>query len=243
MTTILTGVLLISLLLSGCGSKVPELSEEESMLISEYATGMLLRYDTKHQSRLVDTKKIEQERKEEEAKKQAIEEKRKAEEQNKADKEAQQQASESAQTVVPEQTYASISEFLGISEIGIQYAGYEVCEKYPQDNISFAVNAAQGKSLLVIKFNAANLTEQDITLDIFSRDLKGRVAINGEETVRILTTMLLEDMSTYQDLILAGETKELILVIETNTERLQNLSTAILTLQKQDASMDIDLLQ
>lgn len=47
-----------SLLMTGCGA-MPDLTQEETELISEYAVGVLLKYDKSHGSRLVDTSAYE----------------------------------------------------------------------------------------------------------------------------------------------------------------------------------------
>ena len=43
-----------TVMLAGCGA-MPDLTQEETQLISEYAVGVLLKYDTSNSRRLVDT--------------------------------------------------------------------------------------------------------------------------------------------------------------------------------------------
>ena len=54
-----------ALLMTGCGD-MPDLTQDETELISEYAVGVLLKYDTGHGRRLVDTSGYEEPVEEEE---------------------------------------------------------------------------------------------------------------------------------------------------------------------------------
>ena len=47
--------------MTGCGSIMPDLTEEETEIISEYASGVLLKYDRVHRSRLMDLSEYEEE--------------------------------------------------------------------------------------------------------------------------------------------------------------------------------------
>jgi uncharacterized protein YceK len=59
-----TGIFLCSVaaavLMTGCGA-MPDLTQEETDLISEYAVGVLLKYDANNSSRLVDTSAYDEE--------------------------------------------------------------------------------------------------------------------------------------------------------------------------------------
>ena len=45
--------------MTGCGSIMPDLTEEETEIISEYASGVLLKYDRVYRSRLMDMSEYE----------------------------------------------------------------------------------------------------------------------------------------------------------------------------------------
>ena len=51
-------ILTLSICLMGCGNAMPAMTEEQSDAISEYATSLLLKYDTEDHSRLVDAQAI-----------------------------------------------------------------------------------------------------------------------------------------------------------------------------------------
>ena len=50
-----------AILMTGCGSVMPDLTEEETEIISEYAAGVLLKYDRVHGGRLMSEAEYEME--------------------------------------------------------------------------------------------------------------------------------------------------------------------------------------
>lgn len=47
-------IISLLLLLAGCGNHIPEMTKEQSAQISEYAAGLLLKYDKGNVNRLTD---------------------------------------------------------------------------------------------------------------------------------------------------------------------------------------------
>lgn len=47
-------IISLLLLLAGCGNHIPEMTKEQSAQISEYAAGLLLKYDEGNVNRLTD---------------------------------------------------------------------------------------------------------------------------------------------------------------------------------------------
>lgn len=225
---------------SGCGAKMPELTQEETNLISEYAVGILLKYDKDHTNRLVNTEGYE------EALAKEQEEMAKAE----AEKEESGEEAEETQVVdVSEDeeeasTPSTIEEYYGIPDITFQYNGYELDQNYPpstgENDMFFAMDATTGMQLLVLKFTAYNTSGADQTLDMLSHGARFRVSLNGEPSKGALATMLLNDMQTFKDVIPAGSSTELVSIVEipqsVSVETIEfilrgNEENAVLTLQ------------
>ena len=163
--------------MTGCGSIMPDLTEEETEIISEYASGVLLKYDRVYRSRLMDMSEYE----EEENKKAEREAARAAERERQEAAEAEESASEEESTsngtkVIDasqdEETPAppaTIEEYYGIENFTFQYSGYELVESYPsntEEEIFFAMDATEGTQLLVLKFTVSNAgaAEQEIDM-------------------------------------------------------------------------------
>jgi hypothetical protein len=212
-----TGIFLCSVaaavLMTGCGA-MPDLTQEETDLISEYAVGVLLKYDTHNGSRLVDTSAYDEEPVVEEEPEEEIAET--VEEQPEID------AADTAEVIDVSQdevsTVATIEEYYGIQDISFQYEGYEVTKTYPslenEADVFFAMEASEGTDLLVVKFTASNTSGSDVALNMIERGARFRIAVNDESSRGALTTMLLNDMQTYDDVIPAGSQTELVSIIE-----------------------------
>lgn len=231
--------------LTGCGARIPDMTQEEEHMIGEYAATLLLKYDANSRSRLVSREEVEAE----ELKQAELEEKKKAEE---AAKQAQEEMEQADQVQTAETTQQSSANAIGRPEeffelpdgIVISYKEYEVCGSYPQgDETSayFALDAAEGKRLVVLKFNMENQSQSEQRIDILSQNAVIRVTANGSYSRNVLTTMLMDDMSTYVGDIPAGETVELVLVAELDNDVANNISTLMLNLKNESKTCTIQL--
>lgn len=211
--TFLCGILLAALL-TGCGSTMPDLTQEETDLISEYAVGILLKYDTRHGSRLVDTTAYEEALNEADEVPEVT-----PEEEPEQDKPADDtEVIDVSQDVEPVAAPATIEEYYGIEGITFQYLGYDLTPSYPPstggEDLFFAMDATEGTQLLVLRFSATNVSSVDQTLNMLGYGARFRVSINGEAGQSVLTTMLLDDMQSYNDVIPAGYSVELVSIVE-----------------------------
>lgn len=204
----------VSFLLSGCGA-MPELTEEENEIITEYAVGLLLKYDKYYNSRLVDLSAYEEQ--------QDIEQ-NEPEESNVPEEEPMPEdndvLSQSDPEVVDVSEQAStIEEFYGIEGFSFQYTGCDLKSEYPDmsENSAdayFAVQATPGTQLLILKFQVNNYSGSDRELDMSSYGLRTRVAVNGESSQNTLSTMLLNDLRTYKGVVGENGSTELVAIIE-----------------------------
>lgn len=211
----LLGSMAAALLMTGCGA-MPNLTQDETDLISEYAVGVLLKYDTAHGRRLVDTldyEPAEEEPKQEEPVEEPIEE-----------KEPEQETEEPVVVDVSqdeEQTQpaaASVEQYYGIPNIMITYQGCEMADSYPPagegETLFFSMDATPGNQLLVLKFNAQNLSGEDQALNMLGYGATFRVSVNGEPSKGALATMLVNDMQTYDSVIPASSSVDLVSIVE-----------------------------
>ncbi len=213
---LLISVLMV-LVLVGCGETYPELTEEESVLIGEYAATTLLKYDANNRSRLVDVAVIEEHDRKEQAKQEQV-------------------------ATTPEQTpegmkpvddtpvielgsgdnvannVVSIDACMAAPEgIDIVYTGYRFCDTYPDNDSAstyMTLDASAGKKLLVVEFEVSNTTDSKIGVDFFSKSSAFNVNAGSEKAIKSMTTMLLDDMSTYVGVIEAGKSRKLVLLFE-----------------------------
>lgn len=205
-----------SLLMTGCGA-MPDLTQEETELISEYAVGVLLKYDKSHGSRLVDTSaydKAEEEPALEELPSEPIPE----EEETEALPDTTEIMDVSQDEEGTEPQISSVEEYYGIPNVAIQYTGYELAASYPslseEEDLFFSMDATPGTQLLVLKFSALNTGNEDQSMNMLQYGARFRVSVNGEASKGALATMLLNDMQTYDGVIPAGSSVELVSIVE-----------------------------
>lgn len=205
----------ISFVLTGCGGAMPELTEEENEIITEYAVSLLLKYDKYYSSRLVDLSAYEEQQdieQNEPEENNALEDEPIPEDNN--------ELSESNTEVVDVIEEAStIEEFYGIEGFSFQYMGCDLKSEYPEmteneTEAYFAMQATPGMQLLVLKFQVNNLSGSDRELDMLSYDTKTRVTVNGESSKSTLSTMLLNDLHTYKGVVGENGSIELVAIVE-----------------------------
>lgn len=197
-------------LMTGCG-EMPNLTQEETELISEYAVGVLLKYDTAHGRRLVDTTGYVLEEEPEEPVEEPEEE-----EQPESEEPVVVDVSQDEEETQP--TASSVEQYYGIPNIMITYQGCEIADSYPPtgegDTLFFSMDATQGMQLLVLKFSAQNLSGEDQTLNMLGYGATFRVSVNGEPSKGALATMLVNDMQTYNSVIPANTSVDLVSIVE-----------------------------
>ena len=226
--------------MAACGSSMPELTEEQNKLIVEYAAGLLLKYDENNHGRIVEIEEVAE----------PVEEQEVPVEESVAEEPEVTEAPENQQTpdeVQMEEAIAerSIEEFYGIEGVTITYTGYEVKDTYPDttgEDLFFAMNASAGSKLLVFNFNVTNVVGQDLNLDMAAHDTKFKISINGESPKYILTTMLMNDLSSFIGTIPAGASENLVLVSEIPEEESDSVQTVALLMKNEleDAQLSLN---
>ncbi len=232
---LLAGTLLVSL--SGCGNTIPALSEEQEALVVEYASTAVLKHDANYQGKLVDLSMLsnEEETPEEETTQEPVEE---------ADipKEPEQMQEPQQDVLSAEQAEAEIQadaeQILGLQDVSLTYSGYEVDEFYPKNGneIYFVMNATPGNNLLVVKFTLRNLLNEEQNIQIQPGTVRVKIIMNGEEK-NALTTMLLNDLATYQGTLGPNEETELVVVGEYPVEDLQVIDSLSVKLKNESGEV------
>lgn len=228
--------IVLSLALTGCGAlvQIPEMSEKEEELITEYAAGLMIKYDTRFgKSNLLDEEELEDAlnkeklaREKERAYKKAAEEylekknaAKKESEKNKADSEASQNNSssdsdnQSGEGTSMNPTIDDIASFYGIDGFDVRYTGYELCKSY-SDSVLMDVDADPGKQLLVLEFDVSNVTSEVQNFDMFYKTPGFSVNIDGGSKIKSQGTLMFDDMSAYVGEIGPGASQSMVLIFE-----------------------------
>lgn len=223
--------------LSACGENViPEMTDEELQAVGEYAAITLMKYDANHRSRLVDISQLEEE-KEPVVPMPTTEPVEKEEGMKPVDDTPVENRTE-------QENVYSMEEVLGLPDgVAVSFVGHEFCKKYAEDgeNDYFAITPSVGKKLLVLKFSLNNTTGQERYVDLLSAGCVSKITVNGDYTRRALTTMLPNDLSTYTETIAAESSREVVLLIEVEEDRVENLSSIVLNLKNESKTYTIQL--
>lgn len=208
--------------LTGCGSSIPEMTEEQNQIVTEYAAGLLLKYDKNYQSMLVDTTLIEETILEEPIKEEDV------------SLENNDSVISENEAVIENIEPVDMAQFLGLDGITIDYTGFLVCDSYPgelDEELFLAMDAADNYKLVVFMFDVTNLLAEEKFVDLLTLDTRYRFYLNEGRQNNALTTMLPDDLATFKDILQPNETKKLVLVIEVGPEIAENITDISLVIK------------
>jgi hypothetical protein len=246
----LIGVLaLTSILVTGCGiDAMPDLTAEESSIISEYAAGLLLKYSPNYDYRIVDD--VESLSSATDA--QEVSEITESTESPETETETMTEEETSEATVGNGDSKQSSEEFeavstdtdlasvIGISDVSIKYDSYEICDSYPKDTTGFSVTASQGYKLLVVHFNIVNNTGSDYTLDLIDSNIKSKASYNENRSANGLSTLITNDLMSYYDTI-STEPVDAVILFQISEESANSLNNLSIKLSATNGSFDLNI--
>ena len=228
-----------TLLFAGCGSTLPDMTDDQVNAVGEYAAMTLLKYDANSKSRLVDVSLLTEPE---------VQETIPVVPQPEITQPEQPEDTE--QTVIDrtegqdEAVSASLEEFLALPEgLLLTYSGDEVTQSYQEEgDLYFALEASAGKQLLILKFDMVNQSGADQEIRFIDQQNSYRVTVNEDYTRTALTTMLDNDMATFMGNIRAGESRTLVLLYEIDLDKLQQVDSLTIKFKNRETSYTSDVL-
>ena len=112
---------------------------------------------------------------------------------------------------------STVTEALDLGVISADYKGSSLCTTYEKSD-SFAVDAQPGKQLLVLNIMLTNTSDKNLHIDILAMTPTFQVILNDGQSAKAQTTILPNDLSTYQGDILPGAANETVLLFEVPQE-------------------------
>lgn len=239
------GVLAISAcMLTGCIDSMPDMTEEQSELVAEYAADMLLKYSPNYHYRIADEEEVASA----EAEMETSQEEETTQEESQPSQDLSQTGSGEtvsvgAETSVEDGSEYDLAAFFGMNQFSIMYASCEVTDAYPnaESGVGFSVTAPQGYNLLVLHFDVENLGEEAAQCDLFDQISKVTVNVNDAGYVQALSTLLTNDLTTYMEDIPAGEVADAVVVVPVEQTDLDEIQTAVMQITTQDSVVNISL--
>ena len=239
------GVLAVSAcMLTGCIDSMPDMTEEQSELVAEYAADMLLKYSPNYHYRIADEEEVASA----EAEMETSQEEETMQEESQPSQDLSQTGSGEtvsvgAETSVEDGSEYDLAAFFGMDQFSIMYASCEATDAYPnaESGVGFSVTAPQGYNLLVLHFDVENLGEEAAQCDLFDQISKVTVNVNDAGYVQALSTLLTNDLTTYMEDIPAGEVADAVVVVPVEQTDLDEIQTAVMQITTQDPVVNINL--
>lgn len=242
------GAILIFASLCGCDlfSGV-DLTKEESELIAEYSAGLLRKYDSN--GKLKDVKETALDETFEEAVP-TPEPTSEVEPEELDFDEASSvldviDASDDAKTDEEIVTSgSSIADAFNIEGFDITYQGYELCDKYPENEDNswlISMAAREGKKLCVIKLNISNISDSENACNILNAGKSYRLIINEENRINETVTVLMDSFSQFAELLGPGESRDTVLIFEPDASLADSISSLKLIIKDSETSDTFDL--
>lgn len=217
--------------LTGCAeNQIPDLSGDEIQAIGEYVAVTMMKYDINHRSRLMDLAVLDADYVPESPTESQPEEPSGMAPVD--DTPVVDSAGKEERAAVSSYT---LEEVAGLPE-GVEVAFTErgIYDNYPEESDFFSLNASAGRKLLVLHFSITNTGEQEQNVDILGSGAVFSVTVNETYTRRALTVVALNDLSTYEGTIAAGEKADAILVIEVGADLAENISSVSLQVKNEE---------
>lgn len=213
------------LLLNGCGAQIPELTQEQTDKVVQYAAGILLKYDRNYDSGIMSEEEMAAQ-----IRKQITPTPTPVPEKNAEDPGQTEQESEVPEDLIGTKEdpvdHRTIAEFLSLNGVDISYTGYDIAASYPEnetDEWYFAMDAVEGDQLLIIKFRVTNISQETMTVDILNLAPRFRAFIADGPQINAATTLLTDDLKTLQTTLQPAESVDEVVVVEITDQEAQSL--------------------
>ena len=220
------------LVMSGCANTIPALTLEEENQIINYAADIALKYDASYENRLVDLPLNEDEP-----------ETVKPEEPEEDNGMDPVKDTDTVDVSEDKGYHSSVEEFFEFEEIAVRFSDAVFADAYPEDSVNnyFALDASAGKKLLVMRFEVENKTGAEAQVDFFRVDSTIKVSLNGDREIKVLSTMLTDDMATFSGILEPAEKVNLVLLAEVAEDKATEIKTLDISLQSESKTAKISL--
>lgn len=197
------------LLVGGCGDAPYELTDQEERIIANYSAHILSKYNKYQREGLAF---VSFELPEADMQEEPVPDVPETEENADLPETPDVPETEGTEDVPAIQT-ATLQELFGTDGLSVSYVGARLADSYVQDEY-YALNADAGKSYLIVGIDITNIGGTDSEFNQLGSEPKFQAVVNGEVTCSSELTFLLEDFSSYEDMVAAGATAETVLLFQ-----------------------------
>jgi len=256
---IVSMILIMLFSLTACGEKLYELTPEEEGAIVSYSARTVAKYNNYQSDGLIYVSKDELEEETQEEEITAVEETEEivVETPWKSDDE---DGSEGSSTFGSDQSYeekaepkpeskpvtsdnegvkADLSTALKLGNVKASYIGYEVSRDYVAENI-FSMTADPGKVFFTVKIRLTNTGSEKANIDLLASRPSFGLLINGEREAVAMTTVLLDDLGTYQGSIAPNASVDTVVIFSVSEDIESRLNSVGLRVLYESVKSDVE---
>lgn len=232
-------LLALSLVLGGCGEQAITMTPEEEDAIVTYASHVVSKFNTRQPDGLSYVPdSVYQDKTQDETG--APGETETPDETESSGGTQQESEGHSSNENTEAEQAGTLSEALGLDGISAECTAKELQSSYVEPDF-YALDATEGNVFLIVHINLKNQTNQEITCDMLSLKPRFEALVNGKVKSAAKTTILLNDLGTYQGTIAAGETVETLLFFEVPADIITAVDSLSLTVESNGTSREAAL--
>lgn len=210
--------------MTACGDKLTKLSPENEKAVVSYASAVVSKYNKNQDKGFIRYE----------------EEKKSNEDETKNETKQEDDTNNNSTNNGNNESTVSINDALAIEGMTFTSQSTKVEEKYTYGDY-YALLPSSGNSFVVYTVKGKNTSSAEINLDLLSKKYKYNFIVNGTDVVANDTTILLNDLSTYQANIKPGEEVELILLFQFPKSKLNSMTNQAMEMIKNDQAIKIGL--
>lgn len=207
--TMIAAVLASGMLLGGCGDAPYDLTESEENVIVNYSAHVVTKYNTYQKEGLTYVEPESTETVDADETSEPV-----------AEETAETSANPGADTgstetgiEMPVTVTATLADLFGVPGVEFTYVGARVDGSYLAGDY-YAMYPDTGKVYVILGIDITNTSETPLDIDILSKIPKFTAIVNGTVKSSAEMTVLNDDFSTFQETMMAGNTRETVLIFQ-----------------------------
>ena len=217
---IMASVLVAATVMTGCGTKIYDMTDEEQQLIVNYSAYALSKhniYQPDGMTSATESETEEQDTSATETETETADEKTSEKTSEKTDTGQENgnsgQSQQTAQETKPKMQTVSLAQAIGYEGLSVSYAGMTTEETYKEGSY-YSMEAGAGNTYAVLKFTLSNTTGTDMNVDLFTNTGKYRAAFSGGKEYEAEGSFLTYALNTFQGTIAAGQSVDVVLLFK-----------------------------
>ena len=191
--------------MTGCAASVPELTDTDSEMISQYLAGAVLNHDADYKYGFSYDKSVLKPTPTPEPTPTLVPV------QTKNPESKDDRPVNDGTDSVPEVKEVDLASLYG-NGIEVKYKSYEVTKNITTEYSS--VSAHDGKKLIVLRFKVKNSSNSTRKINLFKKNVTYSISINGKDCGAPLFSIAEGDMQYFTETVPAGKSKEGLLIFE-----------------------------